>query len=68
MTTFWQNLIALTIVAGAASFLGREGWRWLFKKQASGCGSACSGCGATKQVVSLDLTYPVTPPQTGSHK
>ncbi|HTN75463.1 MAG TPA: FeoB-associated Cys-rich membrane protein [Pirellulaceae bacterium] len=68
MNTFWQNLIALTIVAGAAGFLGREGWRWLFKKQASGCGSACSGCGTTKQIVSLDLTYPAAPATPDSHK
>jgi hypothetical protein len=56
----WQDLVALGIVFAAAGYLTNMAWQAVFRKRASGCGSACGKCsaaetrgGAPEQVVSI---------------
>ena len=53
-----QNILALGVVAMAAAYLGRLGWRTLSARKAAGCGT-CGSCPSTKSsepgaVVSVD--------------
>ena len=53
----WQNITALTVVAGAAIYLASVIWRSLAKRKAAGCGS-CASCPAESkepaQLVTLE--------------
>jgi hypothetical protein len=43
--TAMQNLLALLVVALAAGYLVRRGWRYFADRKSSvGCGSGCNGC------------------------
>ena len=62
MNAYWQNWVALAIVAGAAAHVGFRVWIMFATKEQSDCGGGCHGCTAkadtdrpTSPLVSLEL-------------
>jgi hypothetical protein len=56
-----QNLVALFIVAVAAGYLVRRGWRFFAARKSAGCGNGCGSCPAsgdatvvTKPIVTIE--------------
>ncbi len=45
MTSDWQNLAAIALVAAAVAYLLRQSWLILARKRSAGCGS-CAACPA----------------------
>lgn len=60
MSPFWQNAVALSVVAVAFGYVGYSAYRWLFAKSTAGCSKGCGGCSTEKPLVSLELAPPST--------
>jgi hypothetical protein len=64
MIHYFQNAVALVVVAVAAGYLSISLGRWLRRRGTTGCGGACGGCQSNEPVtsqqrlVSLEMSPP----------